>query len=329
MAKSLPTTPESFQELEFPSKGIDLSQEISAQIPGTTPVGRNVRWNEPLTMNARGGSRSGLSKYIPDFVNGTGASKIQDLDSVVIVDSSALATGGGFQPVAHTTRTHTPFWRNRGGHILGVQKKIAAFPNGSGPFTLDFDNPVVAGHDIIAAAVSFSTPVGGNTHAITSTRGTFAQSAFAATEEISLWHAKITSSGSCTINFQPSGPDGTWFASLAILEYSGMNASPVGGPATSDQPLLLLGPGDPYALGNVTVSVASSRVVAAYTSNISLPDFTASGGLLLELKIDGPSSDVVLYVFDGTYSVSTNPTVIYNGVLSQGFGGVATAYKPA
>jgi hypothetical protein len=88
--------PEAMTDMPFPLQGIDVSCEFEQQPPQTTPVGKNVRGYEPGTMRARGGSRPGLSEYVPVRVNG--ANLIQHLNYVVDPQEAALLTG--FDPVA-------------------------------------------------------------------------------------------------------------------------------------------------------------------------------------------------------------------------------------
>jgi hypothetical protein len=60
--------------LHFPLAGTDVSMPAERQpnrpvgegkYSRTTPLGRNVRANEPLQFRARGGQRAGLVKFIP------------------------------------------------------------------------------------------------------------------------------------------------------------------------------------------------------------------------------------------------------------------------
>lgn len=84
----MPTKPIPAQEAEiplpFPLRGLDLSQAVWQQPPGTTPVGTNVRGYEPATTRQRGGSRPGLARYVSGQVPGGGL--IQDLNVVVATD---------------------------------------------------------------------------------------------------------------------------------------------------------------------------------------------------------------------------------------------------
>ncbi len=78
---------ESFAPMEFPARGVDVSEAFDEQRQLTTPVGTNVRLYEPSTMRARGGSRSGLTKFIEDQPDGS--KLIQHLN--VIVDPTVDA----------------------------------------------------------------------------------------------------------------------------------------------------------------------------------------------------------------------------------------------
>ena len=87
-----PPPPSNIGDIFFPSSGIDVSVALEAQTPNTCPSGTNVRAFEPLTQRMRGGSRSGLSKYIN--AQASGVSPIQMLG--VIVDPQAIALGISF-----------------------------------------------------------------------------------------------------------------------------------------------------------------------------------------------------------------------------------------
>ncbi len=64
MPKTL-QAPETFADMPFPKKGIDLFTRFGMQRYGTTPIGQNVRAFEPSTNRSRGGARPGLKKYLP------------------------------------------------------------------------------------------------------------------------------------------------------------------------------------------------------------------------------------------------------------------------
>ncbi len=76
-------------ELTFPPRGLDLARGFAAQSPDTAPDARNVRLFEPSTGRARGGSRPGLSQFIPEQLP-SGSTKVQDLNVVVSTDDGAV-----------------------------------------------------------------------------------------------------------------------------------------------------------------------------------------------------------------------------------------------
>lgn len=90
----------------FPLAGEDTSQAFDEQpnrpiLQGadyarTTIKAVNVRAQDPLIGELRGGSRTGLEKYIPSQPNGFGL--IQDLDVIVWTSPGAVGSGGGYQP---------------------------------------------------------------------------------------------------------------------------------------------------------------------------------------------------------------------------------------
>lgn len=88
MAKPMP---ERFSDLHFPLCGIDLAHAFDQQIVkqmqnqqygSTTVSGVNVRTYNPGLDRARGGSRPGISKYLPAQVSGT-TWIVQELNTVV------------------------------------------------------------------------------------------------------------------------------------------------------------------------------------------------------------------------------------------------------
>lgn len=99
-----PAPVESFVDMSFPKCGIDMSRGFSQQIPRqladgqygqTSVMGVNVRTYEPMTNRARGGQRSGLSKYIP--LQGSG-----DDD---FVQELACLVGVGYAPPGGSMQT--------------------------------------------------------------------------------------------------------------------------------------------------------------------------------------------------------------------------------
>lgn len=82
---------ESFQDIPFPSKGLDLRLAFSEQAEGTTPIGNNVRVFDPIQQRSRGGSRSGISKYVNSQLNG-GQTPIQEINTVAYVNEQAIGS---------------------------------------------------------------------------------------------------------------------------------------------------------------------------------------------------------------------------------------------
>ncbi len=90
--------PEQIADLPFPVNGIEVSVALHDQVPGTTPVGLNVRTCEPLTYRQRGGSRPGLARQFEQIPGGP--SLIQNLNTVDPTDEAATldfdyVIGGG------------------------------------------------------------------------------------------------------------------------------------------------------------------------------------------------------------------------------------------
>jgi hypothetical protein len=80
----------------FPVQGIETSCEFSRQPADTAPVGINVRTFESITLRARGGSRSGLTQYVP--AQPAGANPIQHLNVLVDPQDPNLDITGGTVP---------------------------------------------------------------------------------------------------------------------------------------------------------------------------------------------------------------------------------------
>lgn len=78
----------------FPVKGIDVTCEFMRQPEDTTPDAENVRTHDTLAERARGGSRPGLSKYIPEQVH-LEHYQVQHLN--VLVDPQQPSLSGTFE----------------------------------------------------------------------------------------------------------------------------------------------------------------------------------------------------------------------------------------
>jgi len=77
-----------FLPLTFPFRGVDVSEETLRQPQGTTPVGQNVRAFDAADDRLRGGSRSGISRFIDEQVSGENL--IQFLGAVVTTTDEAM-----------------------------------------------------------------------------------------------------------------------------------------------------------------------------------------------------------------------------------------------
>lgn len=75
--------------LDYPLGGIDRRPEFQEQEPGTTVEAVNVRGVNPVTLRARGGSRAGISHYIPTAVPADTAQTLLIQHLNVIVDPQA------------------------------------------------------------------------------------------------------------------------------------------------------------------------------------------------------------------------------------------------
>jgi hypothetical protein len=107
----------------FPIYGIVLSMEYELQPPDTTSQALNVRGFEALTLRLRGGSRCGLSKYIPQSVPGP----FQDLN--ILVDPTEAALLGNFAYPSGTSYVSDP----NTGYLIPVGGS-GAYPFNGGPF---------------------------------------------------------------------------------------------------------------------------------------------------------------------------------------------------
>jgi hypothetical protein len=137
---------ETFAQLPFPLKGLDVNRPFSEQPPQTTPVGVNCRSYDPLLNRLRGGSRSGVSRY-GGLIN-NGINFIQELNTVAYVDPNTIgsvnySSGGSDQ----TTLLYA------GTYLLG-------YNNPSGSFALSTPIAVDDSGRMTVGASQPGTPVG-------------------------------------------------------------------------------------------------------------------------------------------------------------------------
>lgn len=79
--------------IQFPTSGINVATSFGQQPQNSTPVGVNVRAYESILSRGRGGSRSGLSRYVPGLLP-TGDHLVQHMNIVVDPQGGALLAGG-------------------------------------------------------------------------------------------------------------------------------------------------------------------------------------------------------------------------------------------
>jgi hypothetical protein len=262
---------EVFQELAFPTAGIDLRGAYRDQAEGTTRSGVNVRGFEPTTQRMRGGSRPGLSKY-PVAQLPNGAHLIQHLNSVVVADGTALLSNFVFPaptiadpsspglpaswPPGQTSRIPTGQIIPVGGTGAQPNKKFpfqtVVVPSGikyvqdvaaDGPLNLTLGSPVTAGNLLVVCAIKGD--IGGGIH-ITDNQGNTWNLAASVSDpfddQLNLYYAIASSSGTLTVSAHGSNP-----GVQAISEWSGVSQlTPFDAANTADF--------DSSVTGNVTVS---------------------------------------------------------------------------
>jgi hypothetical protein len=151
----------------FPVVGVDVTCEYGRQPDDSTPAGANVRTYAPLLERARGGSRSGMAKFIGSQVNGT--SPVQHI--AVLIDPEAPSLNADVYtstdaPTGYVLdpSTNNTFPRNFGRYLAPGGSGRQPFPmapqsqqqdNGTGQHTLTFnglhlsgDPPVILGQAV-------------------------------------------------------------------------------------------------------------------------------------------------------------------------------------
>ncbi len=87
MAKQ-PIIQDDLKEMTFPSGGVNLVQPSFIVHADTSEQAENVRFFEVLDHRARGGSRSGITKFLPEQVSGN--HEIQHITAIVTVDGEMI-----------------------------------------------------------------------------------------------------------------------------------------------------------------------------------------------------------------------------------------------
>ncbi len=291
---------DTYEDLPFPAEGVELIQGFDSQRVGTTPVGNNVRVYEALTQRGRGGSRSGLTQYIPARV-GNVSSLIQHLNTIVTVSGSFTGDiPGGTFPDPSDPGPPTSWTPNTTSRIpspvrlLPFQQYPAAAPPPPVPLPL----PIIGGwgwppnkqpksgtnpHIIafVQSATNHTPPMGDTevqvqyTDSVTAGNLLFAIPGGAASTptdtlgntyipanfDNSIYFAISRASGPNTVTFQY--PGGSVFAAVAVAEYSGVDEVS-GLDGTSEfEPF----PGQPttdWTTGVIPVSVPQELVIGVF-----------------------------------------------------------------
>lgn len=129
MPRRIPTQQQDVP-VDFPVRGLDLTQAFAGQKPFTTRDAKNVRSIDPRTDRARGGSRPGLSRFCPDQINYNSARlpySIQDIVQIVSGTPEAEAAAGRFT------------YAFAGGFGLGSPAGASYFTDNSGGSKFNFE----------------------------------------------------------------------------------------------------------------------------------------------------------------------------------------------
>lgn len=309
---------ESFVDLRFPAKGIDLSQAFGQQQPGTTPLGQNVRAFEPSTARARGGQRPGLLKYLPGQVNGTGA--IQDLNVVV---------GVGYVPPGSTGI----------GQVSVLQTKaIAATVGTSSSGT--FNSPVTVGSTIAVLVYGFDTD--SNITVAASSVGDSQGDAYLKAvgtggpgtgvnpgggvqrsgTQSSIWYFSGVAAGTLTVtvNYGATNPGGFLLVEMAgpcVLDVTSSKASS-GAPATT-------GPVTTTQAGAIALTVLQAFTGVNESQNVTALGAGWTG--LLNVTASRPT-DIEYQIFS-TIQAGLNPTWTTFSSTDQGYSACIAVFKAA
>ncbi len=271
---------ESFIDMAFPVKGIDLSKGFSLQVPGTTPVGANVRAFDSSAMRARGGSRPGLDKYIATQPNGTNV--IQELNSVV---------GVGFTAPGLVTAD-----------LAFVQKSVGSVSVSTLALASTFSVAVTTGHGIVVLVTSVNRLPSSITDSQSNTY-TMAASGSDGTRFTSIWYNRsVTGGGSFSVTAHFAALTG---CSCSAVELAGLATAPL------DQTNSHTGSGTPATPGSVTLSSAP-EIVFICLQTASAVSVSAPSGYT---DIFGPSASLLGNTAYQVFSseTTTNPAWTISG----------------
>lgn len=333
------TANEKLIDLEFPTAGVSLLQEVQEQPPGTTIVGENVRATNPDGLRARGGTRAGLIRYCANQVP-SGAGLIQHLN--VIVDPTTERLPQNFL-VPDETWVEDPL--NPGTFVPPGGWGVPPNPNANPPVPeadIDFEQADIEGFDTAAGeqTFNFSTSVGSNSqvlavvvtnsvttnltvtvqngslHAFTQVGSYERRTKLGLEFTISLWRRKaVDGAGDQSIKVTSSDPaPETVDIVVGGVVLSGVNVtSPLDDTSQSQ------GNTDPMNTGSIGVTADGGAIVAAF-AGILAPDTVTYGGSLVAAAEHGDgtldSTDIQLYIayrLNLAAGASLNASAQYDG----------------
>lgn len=193
-----------------------------------------------------------------------------------------------------------------------VQKATVGFNNSAAQQSLAYANPVTAGDLLVVFIATFNAGV---TVTVSDTLGnTYLQASgyITATENaLSCWYCISAFTGSNTVQFTPNS---TAYSVASILEYSGIQPSPLDGTASNSSHA---GISNSPTTGTIPVSGTGELLIAAFAVGGNTPTFTPGGGFALQTSQLNGFVQQGLYVEDisgvssgrsatGTFSVSSN-----------------------
>jgi hypothetical protein len=338
-------------EITFPFRGVDLSLPHAEQQRDTTPVGQNVRAHEPATDRLRGGSRSGLSKYIA--LQPSGTNLIQHLNIIVDPTTPALLDqfdypggepdpsdgprnpgriirpgGTGRQPNRNTTHVQAGF--------AFVQAKAQGFSTNApgGNEAITFDSDVTAGDLIVVSSeladTTSATFIGG----VTDSQGNTYTALRPANINGQIWWAIAGSSGPLTVTLAITVGAGTSINQPVIAEYSGNHAAPADGSVDTNDT------NTAWTTGSIAVSQIDSLVLGVFiTSELvgfdpPLPTMTPGAGFNERLEsiheaTSGPFTFRLLTYLVDTLDADSATAVTATASASFLYTAAGASFKPA
>jgi hypothetical protein len=324
---------EKYADLEFPLGGVDTLQENQEQPPGTCADAVNVRGTNPDSLRARGGSRAGLVKYLPDPLI-AGGSIIQHLNVIVDPQATRLRItvpipddtwvedplfpgtfvppgGWGNPPNPYATQPEPPSTEP-----AYRQSKVLGFGLGNTEQSVTFDTDALFNSLIVVAVVTSDGGI--NTLGVTVTDGvnaSFTQAGsyqrFIKTAQehtLSLWY-KIGNGTAAARSEVQVDPSGDCTLCVGILEFTGIvTTSPLDSTngAFDSSGTVSMSP------GQVTIGGNNEVVVAAYAGVNAIDDITPAGGFTLAVNHNdgGPDfTDILLFVtYKLDFDLASDPT---------------------